>query len=322
MNILLTGGAGFIGSNLTKALLKRGDSVVIVDDFNDYYNPGYKRANLEPIRTNSRLKIVEGDIRDGTLLRGLCLETGFETVIHLAARAGVRPSLNQAELYWDVNVSGTQTILEVMREHKIQNLVFASSSSVYGERIEGPFKETDNTDFQVSPYGASKKAMEVLVAPYTKLFGIKATGLRFFTVYGPGNRPDMACWLFMKAIDSGETLTMFGDGTSGRDYTYIDDIVSGIIAAVDNPQSYEIINLGNQSPILLKDMIVTFERVIGKKAKIKSQPRQPGDVSLTFADTTKAKKLLNWQAKTSFKAGVEQLYHWYQQTKHNQEKSR
>lgn len=308
--ILVTGAAGFIGSHLADELLKRGHNVIGVDDFNDFYDPEIKRANLQQASQNSNFKNVEADIRDPNLFKGLFLQSRPDVVVHLAARAGVRPSLQQPHLYYDVNVMGSLNLLEAMRMHHVKQFVFASSSSVYGNRIQGPFKETDTTDSQVSPYGASKKALEGLAATYAHLYGIQTTGLRFFTVYGPRNRPSMACSLFMEAIAKGDKLTQFGDGSTGRDYTYIDDIVEGIIKAIDNPFDYEIFNLGNSSPVLLSELIETIEQIVGQKAHIKIAPLQPGDVMYTYADISKAQRLISWQPRTELKAGLTHLYQW------------
>lgn len=307
---LITGGAGFIGSHLTDALVQRGDAVVILDDFNEYYDPNLKRKNYSKHAHNPNVVLVEADIRNSEVVENIVQKHQPQCVVHLAARAGVRPSLVDPKLYYDVNVMGTLNVLEAMKRHKVPRLVFASSSSVYGNRTSGPFKETDNTDNQVSPYGASKKAGELLCHTYAHLYGIKTTCLRFFTVYGPRNRPDMACYLFTDAILKGQPITMYGDGTTGRDYTFIDDTVAGIMAAIDNPFAFEVINLGNSSPVLLKDLITTIEAVTGNKASIKPQPKQPGDVDLTFADITKAKALLGWEPKISLEAGLKSLHAW------------
>jgi UDP-glucuronate 4-epimerase len=305
---LITGGAGFIGSHLTDKLLARGDQVVIIDNFNDYYNPQIKRNNIKHHLSNPSFHLYEGDILDAAFVDEVIEKHQPQCVVHLAARAGVRPSLENPKLYYDVNVMGTLNVLEAMKKHEVPQLVFASSSSVYGNRAQGPFKETDNTDAQVSPYGASKKTGELLCHTYAHLYGIKTTCLRFFTVYGPRNRPDMACYLFTKAIMDEQPITMFGDGSTGRDYTFVDDTVSGIIAAIDTPLAYEIINLGNSSPVLLKDLIATIEKISGKKAAVTTKPQQPGDVQLTYADISKAKLVLGWEPKTSFEAGLKSLH--------------
>jgi len=301
--ILITGGAGFIGSHLSEALVSKGKKVVVLDNFNDYYEPKRKWRNLESLKGKANFQLYEGDVRVREHIRELMKNHQFEVVVHLAAMAGVRASIENPLLYSEVNVMGTNLLLEEMRRAEINKLVFASSSSVYGNRSEGAFSENDNTDRQISPYGATKKASELLAHTYHHLF--------FFTVYGPRNRPDMACYKFVEAVEKGLTLTRYGNGESGRDYTYIDDIVEGIIKAIETPLGYEIINLGNSSPIRLSEMIETVEKVCGKKAKIKQLPRQPGDVEWTYADITKAKRLLDWEPKTSFEEGMTKLVEWY-----------
>lgn len=310
---LVTGGAGFIGSWVVERLIDGGSAVVVVDDFNDYYDPEVKLNNLSAAQKTGKLEVVKADISEINDLKSVFEKDKFEGVIHLAARAGVRPSLTNPGLYVKVNVMGTVNLLELMAKYGVKKLVFASSSSVYGNRRQGPFKESDNTDNQISPYGATKKATELMVQTYSRLYGINATGLRFFTVYGPRNRPDMACYKFLRAIETGRELTRYGSGDTGRDYTYIGDIVEGVVRAYENLKGYEIYNLGNSSPLLLNQMIATFEAVTGKKAQIKEMPLQEGDVEFTFADINKAREKLGWEPKTSFREGVEQLVAWYRQ---------
>lgn len=311
--VLVTGGAGFIGSSLVDKLLDQGKKVVVIDDFNDYYSPSQKVKNIISAKKNRNYVLIKGDIRSINLMDEAFSKYQFETVIHLAARAGVRPSLTQAKLYWDTNVMGTLNLLETMNKYQVKRMIFASSSSVYGNRGQGPFKETDNTDKPVSPYGASKKAMEALCHSYAHVFGIHMAGLRFFTVYGPRNRPDMACFLFTDAIAKNIPITQFGDGNSGRDYTYIDDIVSGIIKAEENIDRFrfELLNLGNSSPIKLKSLIEVIEKILDKKAAIKKQEINIADVLLTYADNTKAKKLIGWTPKTTIHEGMQGLVEWY-----------
>jgi UDP-glucuronate 4-epimerase len=312
--ILVTGGAGFIGSHLVDSLLTGGDKVIVVDDFNDYYSPLRKRNNISGHLKNSNFVLVESDIRDLTIFDKIFTTYSVDCVVHLAARAGVRPSLENPTLYYDVNVMGTLNLLESMRKHKVKQLVFASSSSVYGNRKQGPFAETDNTDEQVSPYGATKKSGELLCHTYAHLYGIKTTCLRFFTVYGPRNRPDMACYLFTDAIFKGEPIHQFGNGTTGRDYTYVADTVQGIESAITHPFDFKIINLGNSKPVLLKDLIATIEKVVGKKAVVQQLPLQAGDVELTYANIDQAMGLLNYKPKILFDQGLQNLYEWYKQT--------
>lgn len=308
MHILITGAAGFIGSHLTDALLARKHQVTGVDDFNDFYDPQIKRANLTAAYKNPNFQMVEADIRDQNLFKGLFLQQKPDLVVHLAARGGVRPSIKQPKLYYDVNVIGSLNLLESMRMHHVPRLIYASSSSVYGNRTQGPFKETDNTDSQVSAYGATKKALEGLASTYAHLYQIQTTGFRFFTVYGPRNRPGMACSLFVEALMQNKPIIQYGDGTTGRDYTYIDDIIDGIIKSIETPFEYELFNLGNSSPVLLSELIETAAKVVGKKPKIKIEPFQPGDVAFTYADITKAKRLLSWTPRTKLEAGLTNLY--------------
>jgi UDP-glucuronate 4-epimerase len=312
--ILVTGAAGFIGSNLVLALLNRGDEVVGIDNFDDFYSPALKQARLSEFAAYPNFSWKELDVRSPELSQ-LFDEHQFDTVVHLAARAGVRPSLERPVLYYDVNVMGTLNLLEAVRSHRITRFVFASSSSVYGDRTSGPFSESDSTDAQISPYGASKKSGELLCHSYAHLYGVKTTCLRFFTVYGPGNRPDLACYAFMDNIAHNRAITQFSDGTTGRDYTYVDDTVRGIVAAVDaTTWEYEIINLGNSRPVLLKDMIKTIATTVGKKPQIVVQPMQPGDVTLTFASIQKAKQLLHWEPQISFADGIQRMWKWYEKT--------
>lgn len=310
-SILVTGGAGFIGSHLVHQLLNQGNRVVVIDNLNTYYDPNIKLKNLAPFIHHEAFKFVKGDILDHNLVEDVFLNFKPEVVVHLAARAGVRPSIAQPQLYFEVNVMGTLQILEAMKRHKVKHLVMASSSSVYGNRKKGPFRETDTTDAQVSPYGASKKAAELICYTYAQLHAINIACLRFFTVYGPGNRPDMACFIFTDAILKGKSIMMYGDGKTGRDYTYIDDIVAGIEAAIEKPQRFEIVNLGNTSPVELLTLVRTIEKATGKKARLQYQPLQPGDVPLTYADATKAAELYGWKPKTSISTGIEALVAWY-----------
>lgn len=312
--VLVTGGAGYIGSSLVDSLIEKKYRVIVVDDFNDYYDPRIKHQNLNQSK-EKLVKLIEADIRQNNLFERVFAEYPVDCVVHLAARAGVRPSLLDPQLYWSVNVMGSLNLLEAMRKKKVGQLVVASSSSVYGNRKSGPFVETDNTDLQISPYGASKKALEVLCGTYAKLYGIKTSVLRFFTVFGPRNRPDMACYKFVDAVKKGQPITQYGDGSTGRDYTYIDDIVDGIFKAIEKPFEYQVFNLGNSKPVLLRDLIKTVEKVVGKKAVIDIQPRQSGDVDLTYADNSKAKKMLGWEPKTGLEEGLGRLVEWKQTRK-------
>lgn len=308
--ILLTGGAGFIGSHLAEALLAGGSEVAILDDLNDYYDPALKRANLEAVRRRGDFEFVCGDICDAALVERVMARFRPEAIVHLAARAGVRPSLEQPVLYQRVNVEGTAVLLEAARRHGVRQFLFASSSSVYGAASRVPFTEDDPVRTPISPYAASKIAGEALCHVYSHLHGMRIVCLRFFTVYGPRQRPDLAIRKFAEAIAAGRPIPVYGDGTTGRDYTYIDDIVAGILAAMRHPAPFEVINLGNSSPVLLRDMIATLERVLGRPAVIDRQPLQPGDMLLTYADIHKAKRLLGWAPQTPLEEGIRRMAAW------------
>jgi UDP-glucuronate 4-epimerase len=316
MKVLVTGGAGFIGSHCVKRLLDRGDSVVCLDNFNDYYDPQRKEENVADFLVRAEqgdvnFELVRGDILDEELLDALAEKHSFDKVLHLAARAGVRPSIEQPLLYQQVNVEGTLKILEMARKYGINDVVMASSSSVYGCHPEENFAEHHELTDPISPYAASKRATELFAAVYHNLFGMNVTCLRFFTVYGPGNRPDMAVYLFTDRIARGESIARFGDGSTERDYTYVEDIVSGVVASLDRPMGYEVINLGNNSPVKLRDLIGTIEKLLGKKAVIVEKPLQDGDVPRTYADIEKAKRLLDFEPKTGIEDGLAKVIEWY-----------
>lgn len=312
---LITGGAGFIGSSLSERLIKEGNRVVAIDNFCDFYNPTIKENNVKELIKNSNFKLYRNDIRDRESVKKIFEENNIDIVMHLAAMAGVRPSIENPVLYQEVNCMGTQNILEEMKAHNVKNLVMASSSSVYGNCKEVPFKENMIVDFAISPYAATKKANEVMTHVYHKLFDMNVIMLRFFTVYGPKQRPDLAINKFTRLMLEDKEIPMFGNGTNSRDYTYIDDIVDGIIRSCNyvenNNDVYEILNLGNSSPVSLKEMINTIGQAIGVEPKIKQLPMQPGDVDRTFADISKAKKLIGYNPKTSFKEGIENFVEWY-----------
>ena len=312
---LITGGAGFIGSSLADKLLSEGEKVVVIDNFCDFYNPEIKENNVKHNLSNPNYKLYRADIRDRNELAKVFNENKIDVVIHLAAMAGVRPSIDNPIYYQEVNCVGTQNILEEMKLHNIKKLVMASSSSVYGNCKEVPFKENMIVDFAISPYAATKKANEVMTHVYHKLFDFNVIMLRFFTVFGPRQRPDLAINKFTRLMLNDEPIPMFGDGTTSRDYTYIDDIVDGIIKSCNyvenNKDVYEILNLGNSSPVSLKEMINTIADVLGKTPNIQELPMQPGDVERTFADISKAKKLIGYNPKTSFKEGIESFIDWY-----------
>ena len=312
---LITGAAGFIGSSLAERLLKEENKVIGIDNFCDFYNPSIKENNVKELSKNDNFKLYRIDIRDGQAIKEIFDENKIDVVIHLAAMAGVRPSIENPVLYQEVNCVGTQNILEEMKKHNITNLVMASSSSVYGNCKTVPFKEDMIVDFAISPYAATKKANEVMTHVYHKLFNFNVIMLRFFTVYGPKQRPDLAINKFTRLMLKDKEIPMFGDGSTSRDYTYIDDIVDGVIKSIsyveDNLNVYEILNLGNSSPVTLKEMIQTIEGALGKEPKINQLPMQPGDVERTFADVSKAKELIGYEPKTSFKEGIENFVKWY-----------
>lgn len=307
-SILVTGAAGFIGSNVCKCLLNIGHNVIGVDNFDTFYDPKLKRTNINGLLKLSNFKINEGDIRDESFINEIFESNSIDVVIHLAARAGVRPSIEQPGLYYDVNVNGTLRLLESMRKHNVKNMLFASSSSVYGNNKKTPFSETDNVDNPISPYAATKKAGELLCYTYHHLYNFNIFCLRFFTVYGRNQRPEMAIQQFGRLIKEGKPITMYGDGSSRRDYTYIDDIVDGIIASMDNLKGYEILNLGNSDTIALEPLIQLIGKTLGKDVIINRQPMQPGDVDITYADVTKAGKLIGYKPKHSIELGLEKMF--------------
>lgn len=305
---LVTGGAGFIGSTLCKRLLKENNKVVVIDNFCDYYDPKLKEENIKEIVSNKKFKLYKEDIRDRDALKKIFDENNIDCVIHLAAMAGVRNSIENPILYQEVNSIGTQNILEEMKNHNVKQLVFASSSSVYGNCTEMPQKETMSVDFAISPYAATKKSGEVMIHVYHKLYNMNAILLRFFTAYGPKQRPDLAINKFTKLILEDKEITMYGDGNTFRDYTYIDDIVDGIMKSIDyvqkNNEVYEIINLGSSNPIKLKEMIEIIGKELKKRPKIKQIEMQQGDVDGTYADISKAKEILGYEPKTKFEDGI------------------
>ncbi|MFQ5474850.1 MAG: GDP-mannose 4,6-dehydratase [Candidatus Nanoarchaeia archaeon] len=319
-NILVTGGAGFIGSHVCEALLDRGDSVVCIDDFNDYYSPELKHKNLERITKNPRFHLVVGDIRDIAQLQNIFEETKPDKVIHLAARAGVRASIKDPLLYQEVNVSGTLNLLELARQYDIKNFVYASSSSVYGENKTMPFSEKDRVDNPLSPYAATKRAAELMCSTYHHMYGMNISCLRFFTVYGPRGRPDMAPYKFMDLVMHDKPIPKFGDGSSSRDYTYVNDIVQGIFGALDGDFGFEIFNLGNSAPVSLNDFISTMERVTGKKAEIDQKPVPSTDVPATYADLSKSRRLLGYDPKIGLEDGLTKMFEWYKKERMSRNK--
>ncbi len=305
--ILVTGGAGFIGSHLVERLLARGDEPLVLDNFNDFYDPAIKRANVERF---PNVRVVVGDIRDRELVDALFDEAKFDAVVHLAAMAGVRPSVQDPLLYEDVNVRGTMVLLEALRRHPRTRFVFASSSSVYGARDRSPFKEDDDIPRPVSPYAATKRAGELVAYTYHHLFGLPVNCLRFFTVYGPRQRPEMAIAKFSAAIERGDAIPFYGDGSTRRDYTYIDDIVDGVVGAIDRCEGYEIFNLGESATTSLSELVDSLARAIGRPARLDRQPLQPGDVPLTCADVSKAVRLLGYAPKISVAEGLRRYVAW------------
>lgn len=311
MSVLLTGGAGFIGSQVARHLLERGDEVVALDNFDPYYDPQIKRRNVEELLGRKAFTLREGDIRDRPLLEELFTRHKFKAVIHLAARAGVRASVENPLLTAQVNVEGTVALLEAARRRNVRRFVFASSSSVYGERSAIPFREDDRIDRPESPYAATKAAGEALVWTYHHLFGLDTACLRFFTVYGPRQRPEMAIHYFTRLIETGQEVPMYGDGSARRDFTYVDDIVDGIARALDRAKGFEIYNLGNSAAVKLIDLIAEIGKTLGKTPKIKPQPVQAGDVSTTWASIDRAKERLDWKPTTPLGPGLQKFVAWY-----------
>ncbi len=310
--ILVTGGAGFIGSTVVDALLARGEEVRVIDNFNDFYDPRIKRANISQHVGNDLFTLIDGDIRDLASLKE-AFSGGVDAVIHLAAMAGVRPSLDDPALYVDVNLRGTSLLFDEMVESGCKRCVFASSSSVYGSNQKIPFEEDDRVDHPVSPYAATKKAGELVAHTYHHIHDLDMTCLRFFTVYGPRQRPEMAIHKFTRMIDAGESLPMFGDGTTRRDYTYIDDIVDGVVKALDHLGGYRIYNLGESQTIELGELIAEIGNAMGKTPIINHQPLQPGDVPATWADISRARSEISYNPQTSIREGLRAFIDWYRQ---------
>ena len=314
MHIFITGAAGFIASHTTERLLKRGDRVTGIDAFDYGYDPELKEANARLLANYDNFRLVRGDIRDRPLLERIFDEDRPDVVVHLAARAGVLPSLKDPASYIDINLTGTIQILEVMRHRGMDRLVFASSSSVYGARDKGPFRETDDVSVPYSPYAATKRAGELMCATWNQLYGMHITCLRFFTVYGPRQRPEMAIHLFADRIRRGQEITMFGDGSSLRDYTFVSDIVDGVVAAVDRPLGFEIINLGNCTPNRLDDLIAAIGEAVGQQPIVRQIADQPGDVPMTFASVDKAREFLGFEPSTPLLVGLKKFVTWLNET--------
>ncbi|MBI1912615.1 MAG: GDP-mannose 4,6-dehydratase [Deltaproteobacteria bacterium] len=311
MKIIVTGGAGFIGSHLTTHLLERGEKVVVIDDFNNFYDPALKRENVKPFLPNPDYKLYEADIRNKEKVFEIFRTEKPDAVCHLAARAGVRPSIEDPLLYEEVNCVGTLNLLEAVRNIGIGNFVFASSSSVYGINSKVPFSEEDPITCPISPYASTKRAGELMCFTYSHLFNIPSTCLRFFTVYGERGRPDMAIAKFTKLIWEDREIPVYGDGSAQRDFTYVGDIVGGIQNALYKPSKYEIVNLGGANTVVLKKLITLIEDNVGKKAKINYLPVAPGDVPITYADVTKARKLLGFEPKVRIEEGISRYVKWF-----------
>ena len=311
MKLLVTGGAGFIGSHFVDRRLGRGDRVVVLDDLNDFYDPALKRANMAPNLGNPLFRLVEADIRDRAAVFRVFYEERPDSVVHMAARAGVRPSLSQPVLYEEVNCVATLHLLEAAVAHGKPRFVFASSSSVYGINSKLPFSETDPIERPISPYAATKRAGELHVFGTHYVHGIEAVCLRFFTVYGPRQRPEMAIARFIRAIERDEAIPFFGDGSSRRDYTYVDDIVDGVEAALNRPAGFDIINLGGARPVTLADLVAAIEEATGKKARLDRRPEQPGDVPVTYADVRKAEERLGFRARVALADGLARSVAWH-----------
>ena len=310
MRILVTGGAGFIGSHLVEHLLAAGHTVGILDDFNDFYDPQIKQANIAGFAKDVTVHHV--DLRDGASVRNLFHLEKFEVIAHLGARAGVRPSIQYPQLYYDTNVTGTLHLLEAARVTGVERFIFASSSSVYGASKTVPFSEDQYLTQTLSPYAATKIAGEFLCSTYSHLYQLRVVALRYFTVYGPRQRPDLAIHQFTRRIYAGQTIEQFGDGTTRRDYTYIDDVIQGTMAALQyEGPLFDIFNLGESKTIQLKDLIVAIEKALGKKAKINQLPEQPGDMPLTCADISKARKLLDYRPTIRLNEGLPRFVEWF-----------
>jgi UDP-glucuronate 4-epimerase len=318
MKVLVTGGAGFIGSHTVERLLAKGSEVTVLDEFNDYYDPAIKRANVAAFqaKASGAVNVVDADIRDQAAVNRVFADGKFDTVIHLAARAGVRPSIDDPALYLATNINGTFHLLEAAKATGVPRFVFASSSSVYGINKKVPFAETDRIEQTISPYAMTKMAGEQMCSNYTNLYGIRTACLRFFTVYGPRQRPDLAISKFTQLIDEGKPVPRYGDGSTARDYTYIDDIVDGIMAAAAyDGDPFDIFNLGGSQTTTLAGLITAVEEALGKKATIQELPLQAGDVPLTYADVSKSKRLLGYSPHTPIQEGIPKYVEWYRSRK-------
>lgn len=313
MTILVTGGAGFIGSHLCGHLLEKGRRVLCLDNFDTFYDPEIKERNIAAMLEDSNFALLRGDIRDEDVLKKVFAENEVDCVVHLAAKAGVRPSIRQPAEYMDVNVNGTACLLEAMRKAGVNRLVFGSSSSIYGNQDKMPFSESDDVSRPISPYAASKRSGELLAHVYHHLYGMDVVCLRFFTVYGPRQRPDLAIHKFTQLALNGQPIPLYGDGLTRRDYTFVEDIVGGIMTLIETPgQGFEIFNIGSGNPVTLFDMVKALEKVLNKPLLINFLEKQPGDVEQTWADISKARKAFGYQPSVSFGEGVRRFVEWFQ----------
>lgn len=314
MRVLVTGAAGFIGSHLCERLLNEGWQVTGLDNFDPFYNPRIKHSNIAGCLKNNSFKMVEGDIRNADCVEKILSTGDIDIIVHLAAKAGVRPSIEDPVGYQDVNINGTVVMLEAARKFYVKKFVFGSSSSVYGNNKKVPFSETDNVDFPISPYAATKKAGELICHTYSHLYDISMTCLRFFTVYGPRQRPDLAIHKFARLIEAGKPIPVFGDGSMRRDFTYINDIINGVVSSMDKCRGYEIYNLGESRPVRLDVLISKLEKALGKKAITNRLPLQAGDVIQTYADVSKAEKDLGYEPRTNIQTGLVRFVEWLRTT--------
>ena len=317
MNILVTGAAGFIGSHVCEHFIKHGYSVIGVDNFDEFYPVEFKQMNLTELRKSNRFFFFKTDIRNKDEISKILNQHKVDTVIHLAAKAGVRPSIESIEAYYDVNVNGTISLLESMRKNNIKRMLFASSSSIYGNNSKVPFAETDPVDTPISPYASTKKSGELLCHVYHHLYNFEITCLRFFTVYGPRQRPDLAIHKFTRLINEGKPIPFYGDGTTARDYTYVEDIIEGIHCALRHMKGFQVFNLGESNTITLDKLVRTLENNLNKAAILNRQPMQPGDVTQTYADISKAKSEIGYNPKFDFETGINEFVKWYKDNKLN-----
>jgi UDP-glucuronate 4-epimerase len=311
MKVLVTGAAGFIGSHLAEKLAQRGDEVVGLDNFNDYYNPAKKRANEKRLNEFENFKMIEADIRDRARMIALCEDEQFDAVAHLAAMAGVRPAVESPDFYVEVDYNGTQNLMDAARFTNVENFVFASTSSVYGNTKQIPFVENDPCDRPLQPYAAAKRAAEILGFTYHYLYGLSFTAIRFFTVYGPNGRPDMMAYLVADSITKGIEIPIYNGGDMFRDWTFVEDITDGAVAALDRPLGYEVINLGRGEPTKLRDFVNMIEKLAGRKANLVDKPKPAADVVTTYASISKAVELLGYNPKVSVQEGVKAFWEWY-----------